>query len=124
MRNLTCIVCPTGCPLTVEEAIGPNGDVQLTVSGNKCGRGSDYAREEVRAPKRTVTASCAVCGSSALVRRIPVKTSAPCPKEKIPDLLHDIYREKISLPVRTGDTIIADWMGSGIDIIATRSIHQ
>jgi CxxC motif-containing protein len=56
------------------------------------------------------------------MRRVPVKTSIPCPKEKIPVLLADIYKATISLPVKVGDTVIANWQNSGIDVIATRSV--
>jgi CxxC motif-containing protein len=80
-----------------------------------------YAQEEVRAPKRTVTATCGIRGGST-VRRVPVKTSSPCPKEKIPALLADVYQTVISLPVKAGDTILANWQNCGINIVATRSI--
>ena len=70
------------------------------------------------------------------VRRIPVKTSCPCPREAIPALLKDIYNIKVSLPVKAGDVIIANWkpvlnsgdesgafwQGKGIDVVATRTV--
>lgn len=123
MRNLTCIVCPVGCSLTIEEgAAGADG---LTVSGNRCPRGAVYAQEEIRAPKRTVTATCRIEGKAVGVyapRRVPVKTAAPCPKEKIPALLADIYQTKVKLPVKAGDVLIGDWQGQGINIVAVRTI--
>ena len=136
MRELTCIVCPMGCSLSVEE--DPAG--ALTVTGNRCPRGAAYAQEEIRAPKRTVTATCGIAypdmeastngtpgearPSRGLTapRRIPVKTSAPCPKEKIDALLGDIYRLRPKLPVKAGDKLITDWNGSGIDVIAVRTM--
>jgi len=120
MRNLTCIVCPVGCSLAVEESAAQSGE--LTVMGNRCRRGLVYAQEEIRAPKRTLTATCALHGANHAIRRIPVKTTAPCPKERIPALLRDIYRVKMKLPVKRGDTVIADWMGLGIDVVATRTV--
>ena len=129
MRELTCIVCPVGCSLSAED--GP----ALIVTGNRCPRGIVYAQEEIRAPKRVVTATCGFTfpadasggnqSSRGLTapRRIPVKTSAPCPKEKINELLGDIYRLKPSLPVRAGDKLIADWKGSGIDVVAVRNLE-
>jgi CxxC motif-containing protein len=95
----------------------------LSVTGNRCPRGVVYAREEIRAPKRVVTATCKIEGETEhSVRRVPVKTASPCPKEKIPALLDDIYRLKITLPVKTGDIFIANWKGEGIDVAATRTI--
>lgn len=128
MPSLTCIVCPIGCSLTVEEPSGKEG--ALAVSGNRCARGMAYAQEEVRAPKRVVTATCGIAPApqddapGIPARRVPVKTSAPCPKEKIPQLLSDIYKARVSLPVTPGDKVISDWQGSGIDVVAVRSLGQ
>jgi len=95
----------------------------MIVSGNRCPRGAIYAQEEILAPKRVVTATCCIKNED-FPGRVPVKTDSPCPREKIPALLEDIYKTKISLPVKTGDTIIANWKGEGISIVATRSIAK
>ncbi|MDR0487374.1 MAG: DUF1667 domain-containing protein [Treponema sp.] len=115
MQNLTCIVCPIGCSLTVGEESGG-----LSVTGNRCPRGADYAREEIRAPKRVVTATCRIEGGTVAVR-VPVKTVSPCPREKIPALLEDIYNTKVSFLVKAGDVVIADWRGEGINVAVTRT---
>ena len=121
MRNLTCIVCPIGCSLNVEE--DANSPENLSVKGNRCPRGEVYAREEIRAPKRVVTATCRIEGEAEhSVRRIPVKTSSPCPREKIPALLRDIYETNISLPIKAGDVVLAGWNGGEIDVVATRTL--
>jgi CxxC motif-containing protein len=98
----------------------------LSVTGNRCPRGAVYAREEIRAPKRVVTATCRVEGAESLVQRVPVKTVSPCPREKIPALLADIYKTTVALPVKAGDVVIADWndagcKDAGINVIATRT---
>jgi len=116
MRNLTCIVCPIGCSLDVDDS-----GQDISVSGNSCSRGAVYAQEEIRAPKRVVTATMPIQTESS-VRRVPVKTSAPCLREKITALLNDIYKVKVSLPVKAGDVLIANWNGEGIDVVATRTI--
>ena len=125
MRNLTCIVCPVGCDLDVDEDKSPQKN--LSVTGNKCPRGIAYAMEEIRSPKRVVTATAAVESESnqnCSIRRLPVKSSCPCPREDISAILNDIYKVIVSLPVRAGDIIIAGWNGGGIDIIATRTIGE
>ena len=133
MRELTCIVCPIGCSLSVEE--GPaSGDnlPALTITGNRCPRGAAYAQEEIRSPRRVVTATCGIAfaregaashRSLTAPRRLPVKTSTPCPKEKIAELLGDIYRLSVSLPVKAGQKLIADWKGTGVDVVAVRSLE-
>lgn len=130
--KLTCIVCPVGCSLAVEETHNADGLSAFTIAGNRCSRGAVYAQEEIRAPKRVVTATCAitggasngggVAGSAGRSGRLSVKTSAPCPKEKIPELLADIYRLKTVPPVKTGDILISGWKGFRIDVVASRSI--
>jgi CxxC motif-containing protein len=103
----------------------------LTITGNSCNRGAAYAEEEIRAPKRVVTATCGIAFTTEELeargltapRRVPVKTSAHCPKEKIPELLEDIYSLKLSLPVRAGHKLITDWKGLGIDVVAVRSLE-
>ncbi|MDR0637097.1 MAG: DUF1667 domain-containing protein [Treponema sp.] len=120
MRSLTCIVCPIGCALSVEE--GP--EAALSISGNRCPRGVVYAQEEIRVPKRVVTATCGIA-SPALdsgPRRVPVKTQQACPRERINDLLADIYKTRVRLPVKTGEAVITDWKGSGINVVAVRSL--
>ncbi len=133
MRSLTCIVCPIGCSLTVEE----DAKGELIVSGNRCPRGAVYAQEEIRAPKRVVTATCRVIQSKEEAktdnrihrhgimdpRRVPVKSNSPCPKEKIDDLLKDIYTTTVRTPVKAGDVVISNWKGTGIDVTATRSME-
>ena len=123
-RTLTCIICPAGCSLEIKN--NP-AEENLFVTGNRCPRGADYAQEEIRSPKRVVTATAAIIMScqerkSISVRRVPVKTTIPCPREKIPALLRDIYNLRVSLPVKAGETLISGWNGEEINVIATRSI--
>ena len=133
MPSLTCIVCPVGCQLTVGPAhADPAAGESLEVTGNRCPRGAAYALEEVRSPKRVVTATCAIAGQGAggadaalrfpECRRVPVKTSAPCPKDQIPALLADIYALRVSPPVKSGDALITGWRGTGIDVVAVRTL--
>ncbi len=59
-RDLTCIGCPMGCPLTVTME---NGEV-ISVTGNTCTRGDIYARKEVTNPTRIVTSTVRVAGGN------------------------------------------------------------
>jgi CxxC motif-containing protein len=131
MRNLTCIVCPMGCSLSVEEGeTGLDGFPVLAVTGNRCPRGAVYAQEEIRSPKRVVTATCAIMEEDPALapsrlsgpRRAPVKTSGPCPREKIELLLKEIYQTRLRLPVKAGDKIFSNWGGLGFDVVAVRGL--
>jgi len=131
MRELTCIVCPIGCTLSAEEDLAGDPSA-LKVSGNRCPRGAVYAQEEIYNPRRVVTATCGIAlpaggtdphRSLTSARRLPVKTSLPCPKEKIDELLNDIYGLKAKLPVMAGEKLISNWKGLGFDVIAVRSLE-
>jgi len=110
-RELTCIVCPIGCSLTVEL----EGDKVLGVSGNTCPRGEKYACEECTAPKRTIT-STVKCDDGQL---LPVKTDRSIPKENIFECMKIINNTTAHLPICAGDVIIENVFGS--NIVATKN---
>lgn len=118
VRNLTCIGCPLGCALTVEME---NGEV-LSVSGNTCKRGDDYARKEVTHPTRIVTSTVAVTGGD--IAMVSVKTQNDIPKEKIMDIMKSIEDIKVEAPVHIGDVIVANAADTGVNIIATKDIKK
>ncbi len=110
-RNLTCIVCPMGCRMTVELENG----VVVSVTGNTCPRGKIYATEECTHPMRTVT-SIARTESGGV---IPVKTSRTIPKELIFEAMKEINAAVVKFPARIGDVVIRDLLGTGADVIVT-----
>lgn len=126
IHELTCITCPMGCRLVAERS-GEEGQT-LTVTGNRCPRGAAYAREELLAPKRTVTATCRAFGAAlaggakGAAKRIPCRTAAPFPRERVDELLAAIYALEEPLPVKRGKVIIRDALGLGIDVVATRTL--
>ena len=113
--ELVCIVCPNGCRLTVTEP--PEG---ISVTGNKCVRGEQYGRNELTDPRRMVTA--VVRTTDPLHPCVPVKSEQPVPKALINDILGEIYRQEITLPVKRGAVCIDDCCGSGVAIRYTRSL--
>jgi len=112
IRNLTCIVCPMGCPLEVTL----ENDKVVSVSGNTCKRGEEYAVNECTNPVRTVTTTAktpeGVC--------VPVKTKSPIPKGEMMKLMDMIAKTNISLPIHIGDVIIGDVYGT--DVVATKTV--
>lgn len=115
-RELTCIVCPKGCRITVE---CERGEV-LSVSGHTCKRGEKYAKEEVIAPMRTVTGSVRVSGGVLPV--VSVKTRSEIPKEKIAACMEDIHSARAKAPVKIGDVLVENAGSSGVDVIATKNV--
>lgn len=117
VRELICIGCPLGCPLTVRIE---GEDVQVT--GNTCNRGADYAKKEVLSPTRIVTSSVHVSGGE--IEMVSVKTKEDIPKGKIFDCMEEIRKVNIPAPVSIGDVVIADCAGTGIPIIATKNVAK
>ena len=113
-RELTCINCPMGCELTVVV----EGDKVISVSGNTCKRGEIYAHSEISAPTRTVTTTII----SAEGRPVPVKTAQPIPKGMIFECTAAIKSAEVHLPVKVGQVIIEDLLGTGAQVTATKTV--
>ena len=109
-KSFVCIVCPKGCRIMVD----PSG----AITGNSCKRGLEYAQKELSAPERTITSSVKLVGSKD-AGRCPVRTSKAIPKEKIAELADYLKTIEISVPVKVGDVIVENVLGTGADIIAT-----
>lgn len=113
IKEMVCIVCPMGCHLKIDTDT-------LEVTGNTCPRGPIYAKEELTAPKRVITSTVKIEGG--IHNRLPVKTSTSIPKElnfKCMELLNDIV---VKAPVKHGQVIIKNVLGTGADIIACRNM--
>jgi CxxC motif-containing protein len=117
MKEFVCIVCPNGCPLTVEE-----DGTSIKVSGNRCKRGEDFAVSEIRHPMRTICSTVRTAFSGVPV--LPVRVSEEIPKDKIFDVMKEINKVVVATPVSIGDIIIANVAGLNVDVIATSSILQ
>jgi len=118
-REMICIGCPLGCPLTVavEQKDGLLTEEAITVSGNTCKNGEIYAKKEVLHPERMVTSTVPVEGG--VLPRVSVKTRTTVPKEKIFAVMQEIRRAKLKAPVAIGDVVLADVAGTGVDVAAT-----
>lgn len=117
-RELICIQCPMGCPLTV--TVSDDGSV--SVAGNTCPRGEAYGEKEVTHPTRTVTSTVKIDGGT--IARVSVKTASDIPKEKIFGVMEEIRASRVAAPVSLGDVIVKDAAGTGVDVIATKSVPE
>ena len=113
-RNLTCIVCPRGCSLTV--SFNEDGTINA-ISGNLCPRGKTYAENECIHPVRTITTTVR-CTDGAVVA---VKTSAPIPKELMFECMAEINKARVSPDAKLGDVVVENILGTGANVITTRN---
>ena len=116
-RELICIGCPMGCPVTVEL----EGGELVNVTGHTCKRGDVYARKEVTNPTRIVTSTVMVEGGTADM--VSVKTRDDVPKGKIFECVQALKGLTVQAPVRIGDVILSNAAGTGVDIIATKGVE-
>ncbi len=114
IKNIICVSCPMGCPITVE--LSDENEVK-NVTGNTCPRGKAYAITECTAPVRMITSTVKVNGGRTAM--VPVKTSAPVPKGMMFDIMKEINSVTVESPVKIGQIIIKNVLDTGADIIAT-----
>ncbi len=114
-RELICIGCPMGCPLSVEL----DGNEIVSVTGQTCKRGEVYAKKEVTNPTRIVTTTVKVEGGT--VDMVSVKTREDIPKGKIFQCVKALKGVTVQAPVHIGDVILANVAGTGVDIVATKN---
>lgn len=116
IATYTCICCPLGC--RIEVTLDENGQVS-DVSGYTCKRGADYAAQEAVAPERMATAVLNVGGC---LEPVSVKTARPVPKASMRDVLAAVAALELSAPIAAGDVLIDDVCGTGVAIVATKSV--
>ena len=112
-KELICISCPLGCHLTVDAE-------NKTVTGNTCKRGEVYGLNEVINPVRVITSTVKIEGARLPV--LPVKTNGAIPKNMNFESMKIINSVTCKAPMKVGDVIIKDILGTGIDVVAARSL--
>ena len=112
---ITCINCPMGCRMEVTLEDG----AVVSVKGNTFKRGDLYAHQECTQPLRMITAVAPVAGS---VAPVSLKTRTPIPKAKIDECMRAIDELQLKAPLKAGDVLIANVVGTGVDVIATKSV--
>lgn len=113
-RNLVCIICPRGCSLTAEKSADG-----VSVTGNACPKGYEYAVNECTNPVRTVTATVCVANRHNIMAS--VKTDTPVAKDRMMDVMQALRQTTVQAPVHIGDVVLDDIFGT--KIIATKDIQ-
>ena len=132
-KNMTCIACPRGCRLLVtysqkpaDPKTGLNSvgvtkpgaiDEDPVITGNRCPKGIDYARQELKNPVRILTSTVATTSPGGI--RMPVKTSEEIPKERMKEAMAVIHETVMSRPGIPGDVVIEDFIGLKVNLVAT-----
>lgn len=111
MKILTCIVCPVGCKIKIDQ----EGNIQ----GARCDRGVNFVKRELLSSERILTTTVRV--ERGIVKVIPVKSSRPLPKDRLRDIVKRISGISVSAPINRGDIVYKD---EDVELIATRSVQE
>jgi CxxC motif-containing protein len=115
-KEIICIGCPIGCPLKI---IYDQKKV-LSVQGNKCKVGLDYAEKECFNPERTLTTTVRV--KNGQLPLVGVRTSKPIPKNLIFKTMNLIAKVEVEAPINIGEIIIENLFNTDANIIATKNV--
>lgn len=116
MKKITCIICPNGCILEVNK----QGE-EYIVKGNMCKRGIEFGINEMTNPKRSICSTIKTSYKS--VPRLPVRTDGEIPLDYIFRVMGEINGIKLDHPVQSGEIIIKDVLGTGVNIISTSDMY-
>lgn len=119
-KEMTCIICPRGCRLIADT---PDGEaVEITVSGNGCRRGEEYAKSEIKNPVRTLTTTVKIKSKESFV--LPVRTDKPIKKDEIFDAMKKVAEIEVSAPIKIGDVIIRNFMDNGVNLVSAKTVER
>lgn len=101
VETFSCTTCPFECSLSVTADRDGSGEpCVLSVTGNRCARGEAFARQEI------------------------VRTAAPIPRDLSVEAMRALRSVVVDAPIRMGDTVLADVLGTGVDVIASMDIDR
>ncbi len=117
-NKIICISCPIGCRMTIQSKDGKI----TSIIGNACPKGIKYAEEEFINPLRILTTTVKVIGGELPL--MSVKTEKAIPKKLLLEAMAEIAEIEVKAPVKIGQVIKDDLMGTGVSLIATRDVKR
>lgn len=114
--SLLCTSCPFGCQLEAEH----NEDTIFQVGGNRCKKGLEYAEKEIFDPQRIITTTVSI--SNAIISLVPVKTDRSIAKQLSFKVIECASKIQLNAPVKIGDMVIENILGTGANLVVTRTL--
>lgn len=115
-QQLICVCCPKGCRIDVTK----EEDKTVDVKGYGCENGKAYALQESVCPMRILTTTVKI--NNGTLRVLPVMSEKEIPLHLWKEAMEQIRHVSADAPVSIGDTIIDDLCGTGVKLIASRSM--
>jgi len=119
-KELTCVICPNGCPLKVSLEEGPPVRI-VEVTGHTCKKGAAWAEQELINPMRTIASSTLVEGGDFPL--VSVRTDSPIPLASIFEVMKAIKSTRVKAPVSIGEVLLHKPAGTSCNVIATRHVR-
>jgi CxxC motif-containing protein len=116
-KNFTCITCPIGCKLKVIV----NGD-KVDVTGNKCRKGIEFAKNEMFNPTRTLTTTVKTTWKS--MPYLPVRTDGEIPKGLIEASMAILRDTVVKKELKVGETVVENILDTKVNVIATMNTME
>jgi len=117
-RHFVCVVCPIGCEIDVVH----DGSKIISMEGSKCKKSEEFVSQELIEPMRILTTTVRIRGARWPV--IPVRTDKSVPKRLFPRIMGQLRRIKLQAPVNILDVVVRNIVGTGANIIATRTMPR
>lgn len=115
-----CKVCPVGCNLIIKK--DSSNPTNYIIEGNRCNRGQEFGIKEMKEPSRILTSR--VLLENGPMSRLPVKTTGIIPEDLVDECMEIIKVTRVSAPVKRGQVIIKDILGTGVDVVAARKVNK
>ena len=116
-QEIICTGCPMGCRVML--TVGPDLSIE-NLAGNQCKEGKKYVTAEFKHPVRVFTATVMTEGSRR--RLLQVRTDSPVSKPHLKKLMRAVAKIKVKPPVKMGQEIVHDILGTGANLIATGTL--
>lgn len=114
-KDFCCTTCPAECRLLV--SVNEAGEF-VSVRGNRCRRGEEFARQELILPMRVLTSTvCLKNGKTS--RLVPVRSDRAFALSKHKQAVAELRGVVCEAPVRMGEVVAADIAGSGAAMLAS-----
>lgn len=117
-KQLVCVNCPKGCRITVTF----EQDRITDIIGYGCKQGKNYARQESTEPMRVLTSTVRILNGTQRV--LPVITENEIPLRLWKEAMTEIRKVSIQAPVTEGQVLIHDFLHTGVNLIASRSMNK
>ncbi len=118
-KYLTCNVCARRCYLTASLGVEPGEEGQpkrrISVSGNSCSNGLDYARNELLDPRSVISTTVATAFPDA--PRLRVTSQGGVPVDRLLEAMAALDEVAVTVRLKPGDLVVENLLGLGVKVL-------